>query len=106
MFSTLIFRLLSFVSGLEATLYPLGYTVNILMVFLTFRSNKSTYNRCCSQRIQMERFCFCISFNLSKCCCRYKYDPYNIKSINNGLQQIDGSKQNQTELEIIEPFAD
>eukprot|EP01084_Bolivina_argentea_P176426 305314_1 len=106
MFSTLIFRLLSFISGLEATLYPLGYTVNILMVFLTFKFNSSTYNRCCSQRIQMERFCFFISFNLSKCCCRYTYHPYNLKSINEGLHKIDDSKQNEMELQIPELFAD
>lgn len=104
MCSTLIFRLLSFVTGLEATLYPFGYTISILMIFLLLRFNGDTYSRCCGNRC--EKCCFYFSFKISTCCCRYNYNgakyDKNISPamINQKLQQIQDSKQAELELQI------
>ena len=81
MCSTMVFRLLSFLTGLESTLYPLGYTVNILAVYLMLRFNEGSYNRCCGQK---ERWCFDFAFRVSQCCCRYQYSSVD----DDGLRRI------------------
>ena len=101
MCSTLMFRIFSFTTGLEATFYPLDYTINVLIVFLMQRSNVETYNRCCGSK--MERRCFAMSFGITSCFCRFQYgNQWTSRAI---MDRLDAVREEQSQ-ERAQEFAE